>query len=133
MMECKKALEAANGDVAKAREILQTRSGEAALKKASRDLGAGIVASYIHTTGQVGAIVLLVCETDFVSKTPEFGALARDIAMHAAAMRTTSVEELLEQPFIKDQDKRVADLISAAVQKFGERVEVGRLDVVAVA
>lgn len=133
MMECKKALEAALGDVEKARAILQERSGAAALKKADRVLGAGIVASYIHTTAQVGALVLISCETDFVSKNEEFSALARDIAMHAAAMRPADVAELLEQPFIKDPSKRIADLISAAVQKFGERVEVGRLEVLSVA
>jgi hypothetical protein len=96
-MECKKALEEANGDMAKALEILSKRALVAVGKKADRTLGAGTVAAYIHNTGQVGALVMLSSETDFVSKNEEFVALARDIAMHAAAMRPADVTELLAQ------------------------------------
>src|SRR3989344_2384640 len=127
VMECKAALTEADGDMMKALEILSLRAVAAAGNKAGRALGAGVVASYVHTTGQVGAMVLLSSETDFVSKNEEFTALARDIAMHAAAMRPKNVEELMGQPFIKDSGKTVADLISAAVQKFGERVEISEL------
>ena len=87
VMQCKKALEEAKGDMAKAIEILSRKSADIARKKGDRALGAGVVASYIHTNGQVGSIVLLSCETDFVSKNEEFAALAREIAMHAAAAR----------------------------------------------
>ena len=103
VMECKKALEEAGGDMEKALAVLATRSAEIMRKKADRTLGAGSVASYIHTTGQVGALVLLSSETDFVSKNEEFSNLAREIAMHAAAMRPADIAELLTQPFIKDQ------------------------------
>ena len=125
VMECKKALEEAAGDIEKAKAILKERSLVAVAKKSDRELGAGTVASYIHTTGQVGALVLLSCETDFVSKNEEFSGLARDIAMHITAMRPSSKEELVAQPFIKDPSKTIADLISAATQKFGERTELG--------
>ena len=124
VMECKKALEEAGGDMDKALGILSGRAAAAALKKAGRALGAGTVAAYIHTNKQVGAIVMLSCETDFVSKNEEFDALARDIAMHISAMRPATTEELLAQPFVKDPSKTIADLISLAVQKFGERTEV---------
>lgn len=87
VMQCKKALEEAGGDVEKALEILAKKSGDLAKKKLDRTLGAGIVASYIHGGGQVGTMVLLSCETDFVAKNEEFVALARDIAMHAAATK----------------------------------------------
>jgi elongation factor Ts len=127
VMECKKALEAARGDMEKALRILGERSAEIMLKKADRELGAGAVASYVHNTSQMGAMVLLSSETDFVSKNEEFSALAREIAMHAAAMRPQSIEELLEQAYIKDQTKTINELISAATQKFGERVEVSQL------
>ena len=127
VMECKKALVEAQGDMAKALEVLGLRAIATAGKKADRTLGAGTVASYTHNTGQVGSLVLLACETDFVSKNEEFIKLARDIAMHTAAMRAFSIEELLAQPFIKDQSKTIADLISTATQKFGERIEVSRL------
>lgn len=122
--ECKKALEEAAGDEAKALEVLMARAAAAVGKKSDRVLAAGFVGSYIHNTGQVGAMVLLSCETDFVSKNEEFGMLARDIAMHVSAMRPATVEELMGQQFIKDPSKTIADLVSGAVQKFGERTEV---------
>lgn len=131
--ECKKALVEAEGDMAKALEVLGTRAAASAAKKADRALGAGTVAAYTHTTGAVGAMVLLSSETDFVSKNEEFVQLARDIAMHAAAMRPQTVEELLAQPFIKDPSKTIAELISGATQKFGERVVLSQLSCFAVA
>lgn len=124
VMECKKALEAADGDMDKALAILSERAAASAEKKADRTLGAGTVASYIHGAGQVGAMVLLSCETDFVSKNEDFVALARDIAMHASAMRPTNQEELMAQAFIKNPEKTIAQLIQDAVQKFGERTEL---------
>lgn len=122
--ECKKALVEAQGDMDAAMKVLGERAAAAAGKKADRELGAGTVAAYTHSTGQVGALILLASETDFVSKHEEFGALARDIAMHAAAMRPATIEELLTQPFIKDPSKTVKDLLSGATQKFGERIEI---------
>lgn len=124
--ECKKALVEAEGDMQKALEVLGARAAASAAKKADRALGAGTVAAYIHGGGAVGAMVQLSSETDFVSKNEEFVALARDIAMHAAAMRPADTAELLTQQFIKDPSKTVADLISGATQKFGERVELSQ-------
>lgn len=122
--ECKKALDEAGGDMAKAMEVLSARAAAAAGKKADRDLGAGTVAAYVHTTGQVGALIQLSCETDFVSKNEEFVALARDIAMHAAAMKPQTIEELVAQQFIKNPEKTIQELLQGAVQKFGERTEI---------
>ena len=122
--ECKKALVEAAGDMQKALQIVTGHAAVAAEKKADRTLGAGTVASYIHHQGSVGALVHLSCETDFVSKNEEFVALARDIAMHVSAMRPADTAELLSQPFIKDPSKTVADLISGATQKFGERTQL---------
>jgi elongation factor Ts len=132
VMECKKALTEADGDMTKAMEVLSARAVVAAGKKGDRVLAAGTVAAYMHSTGQVGSLVRLSSETDFVSKNEEFVAIARDIAMHAAAMRPANIEELMAQPSIKDPSKTVADLISGAVQKFGERVEVSELSCFAV-
>jgi len=87
VMQCKKALEEAGGNMEKAIEILSRKSADIARKKGDRALGAGSVASYVHGNGQIGSLVLLSCETDFVSKNEEFKALARDIAMHATATR----------------------------------------------
>lgn len=132
VMECKKALVQAEGDMAKALAILGERSVAMAAKKQDRELAAGTVGSYVHSTAQVGALVLLLCETDFVSKNEEFVALARDIAMHASAMRPESIEAILAQPFIKDGERTIEQLLQAASQKFGERVELSKLDVFSV-
>jgi elongation factor Ts len=84
VMQCKKALEEAGGDVEKAEVILRKRSSEAADKKSDREIGAGAVGMYLHDKA-IGAMVLLSSETDFVSKNPEFEALARELAMQVAA------------------------------------------------
>jgi elongation factor Ts len=126
VLQCKKALEEAGGDLAKAREILGARAADAAGKKADRALGAGVIGSYVHD-GAVGAMLLLSCETDFVSKNPDFAALAKDLAMQISAMAPESPEALLAEPFIKDGGKTVRDLLNEAAQKFGERVEVSAI------
>jgi elongation factor Ts len=88
VMQCKKALEEANGDVAQAEVILRKRSAAAAEKKADREFGAGAIGTYVHENA-IGAMVLLACETDFVGRNPEFIALAKDIAMQVAATAPT--------------------------------------------
>lgn len=126
IMECQKALEKAEGDKNKAIEILREKGATIAAKKSDRNLGAGIVASYIHTGDTVGVMLELLCETDFVAKNPDFKSVARDIGMHIAAMAPQDVNELLEQPFIKDPTKKISDVINNTVQKFGERTEIGQ-------
>lgn len=126
VMECKKALEEAGGDKAKAIEILKSKGAAVASKKGDRNLGSGVISSYIHSSGAIGVIVELMCETDFVAKNPEFRAIGYDIAMHIAAMNPADNTELLAQPFIKDSSKTISDLVNGAVQKFGERTEVGK-------
>jgi elongation factor Ts len=126
IMQCQKALEEAEGDKSKAIALLQAKGAEIARKKGDRNLGSGIVDSYIHSGGTVGVMLELLCETDFVAKNPEFKAVAHDISMHIAAMNPKDTPELLEQPFIKEPSQKIGDLISNTVQKFGERTEVGR-------
>ena len=92
IMQCKKALEEADGDMQKAEVILRKRSGAAADKKADRELGAGTIGSYVHN-GEIGAMVLLSCETDFVARNAEFPILAREIAMQIAATNPTYATE----------------------------------------
>lgn len=123
VMQCKKALEEAGGDVSSAAVVLKKHSGASALKKADRTLKGGSIGSYTHD-GNIGAMVHLACETDFVAKNPEFTTFARELAMQVAAMNPENTEELLEQPFIKDAGKTVHNLLDEAVQKFGERVEI---------
>lgn len=86
MMECKKALQEANGDIEKAKQILRAHGAAVAEKRAGREAKQGVVESYIHTGGRIGAMVEVNCETDFVARTDEFKQLARDIAMQVAAM-----------------------------------------------
>jgi elongation factor Ts len=92
IMQCKKALEEAEGDMDKAEVILRKRSGAAADKKADRDLGAGAIGVYVHE-GAIGAMVLLSCETDFVARNEEFPTLAREIAMQVAATNPTYLSD----------------------------------------
>ena len=169
IMQCKKALEEAGGDMEKAMVILRKKSGEISAKKGDRMFKAGTIQSYIHANAQVGAMVELNCESDFVSGNDEFKALARDIAMHITATnpRYASLSEVAEadkktamgvfeaevkgkpeavrkqilegkldayfkdmvltsQPFIKNPETTIQGLIDAAVQKFGEKMAVGR-------
>lgn len=126
LQQIRVALEDAGGDEGKALELLKAKSADIAAKKGDRTLNAGVVAAYIHSGDTVGAMVELLCETDFVAKNPEFKAAAKDIAMHVAAMNPADVGELLGQPFIKGSGSTVGELVNGVVQKFGERTEVGQ-------
>src|SRR3989344_7260144 len=103
VMQCKKALEDAGGDLEKAKIVLYKISKQSAEKKAARTLGAGAVVSYIHGNGSVGSMVELLCETDFVARNEDFKALARDIAMHIAAMAPEYVK--MEDVKAEDRDR----------------------------
>jgi elongation factor Ts len=130
MNQCKEALEASHGDIEAALEHLKETGALIASKKSGRDLGAGSVQSYVHGHGTVAALAELLCETDFVARNPEFQTLAKDIAMQIAAspdeILDAGAEEVLKQPFFKDPSITVSQLIEGAVQKFGERTELGR-------
>ncbi|MEY2665416.1 MAG: hypothetical protein RLZZ480_521 [Candidatus Parcubacteria bacterium] len=175
VMQCKKALEEAGGDMEKAIIILKKKRSDAADKKSDREIGAGAVGSYVHNTNEIAALVLLGCETDFVSKNPEFVALAKEVAMQVAATNPTYVSRaevpesalqkakelfaaevvgkpaemqekilegklssyfkemiLLEQPFIKNPDTTIGEMVSGAIQKFGENVQVVKMSRVSV-
>jgi elongation factor Ts len=113
VMQCKKALEEADGDLAKAAVILKKRSAASAEKKADRSLAAGAIGSYMHD-GTVGSMVLLSCETDFVAKNPEFMTLARELAMQVAAtnpmyVTTDEVSEEAKATATSVFEKEVAD------------------------
>jgi elongation factor Ts len=107
MMECKTALEEAGGDLDKAVVILRKKGMAAAVKKADRLASEGIVYSYLHPGGKIGTLVEVNCETDFVAKTPEFSELAKDLAMHVAAMEPRYVrrEEIPED--VLSQEKEI--------------------------
>ena len=127
--EIKKALDEAGGDESRAMEVLKAHGLKMAEKKASREVKEGIVASYIHATKKLGSMVEILCETDFVARNAEFQELARELAMHIAAMKPGSVKDLLEQPFVKDADIVVKDLINRHIAKLGENIQVGRFEI----
>lgn len=128
IMQCKKALEEAGGDVEKAKEVLRAVSAAAAEKKADRTLGAGVVQAYTHSNNTVVGVVALACETDFVARNPEFVSVARDLAMHVTAMQPESLEALLEQSFVKNGDLTVKTVVDQATQKFGEKIAITRFE-----
>jgi len=171
VLDCKKALAEAEGDVKKAIDILRKKGIAKAESKAGRAAKEGIIEAYIHPGAKLGVLLELNCETDFVARNEEFKTLAHDIAMHIAAADPVSVSRedvpeevlarereiytaqakesgkpdhvvekivegrldkyfkencLLEQPFVKDPDKTVKDLLTEAVARIGENIVVQR-------
>ncbi|MFZ2303456.1 MAG: elongation factor Ts [Minisyncoccia bacterium] len=121
VMQCKKALEEANGDKEKALLILRKKSSSIAEKKGDRELGAGVVESYIHSNKNVGAMVELSCETDFVARNEEFIAMARDIAMHITA---TNPQYLDETEITEDVREKVIDIFKKEVLESGKPADI---------
>lgn len=141
IMDCKRALQSADGNLDRAEEVLKQQGIASASKKASRETNQGIVDSYIHSGGRIGAMVELNCETDFVARTDDFRTLAHDLAMQVAAMAPAYLDSgdipqgadgnpqetcLMLQPFIKDPTMTVQDLVNETVGKLGENVRVRR-------
>lgn len=171
MMDCKRALSEAGGDLERAQEVLRTKGLASAAKRADRQASEGVVESYIHGEGRIGVLVELNSETDFVARTDEFRRLARELAMQVAAARPRWVSRdevpdevvagerkiyeeqartsgrpenvldrivqgkieafyketvLLEQPYIRDDSRKVGDLVTELASKVGENVVVRR-------
>jgi len=141
MLDCKNALEEAAGDLEKAKQILRRRGIAVAEKRSGRETAQGLVDAYIHPDGRLGAMLELNCETDFVARTDEFKSLAHDLAMQVAAAEPQYVSPdelppdsdgdprdlcLLAQPFIKDANRSVQDLINDSIAKTGENIRVRR-------
>ncbi len=148
VIECKKALEESKGDLAKAKVILQKRGLEIAAKKGSRAAKEGRIEAYIHTGAKIGVLVEVNCETDFVAKNEDFCKFTKEVAMHIAAVspkylnREEVPEEILkeqkdqdafvkeqclmEQPFVKDPQKTIKDLMTALIASIGENIFISR-------
>ena len=127
VMDCKRALEETGGDYAKALTLIKERGIQSVAKKSERTAKEGVIASYIHANKRVGALVELASETDFVSRGEEFQKLAQEIAMQVAAMEPATVDELLEQPYIRDTSKRIKDLVTDVAASTKENVHVRRI------
>lgn len=135
IMDCKRALDEAGEDQSRAEQLLKEWGLASAAKKAGRAAGQGLVESYLHAGGRVGALVEVNCETDFVARTDDFRTLAHDIAMQVAAMNPARVaregeapdpEALLDQAFIKDSSKTIQDLITESIARMRENIVVRR-------
>ena len=124
--DCRRALEKTKGDFKKAEELLKSWGVDKAAQKSDRAVGAGLVETYIHAGGRVGALIEINCETDFVTKTDEFKNLAHEVAMQVAAMDPKDVEELLRQEYIRDSSKKIDDLVKEVITKVGENIIVKR-------
>src|SRR5690606_18451849 len=107
MMECKSALEEANGDMEGAIDILRAKGAAKAAKRAGREASEGVIGSYIHMGGKIGVLVEVNCETDFVAKTDQFQQLVRDIAMHIAAANPSGIrrEDIVAE--VVDRERNV--------------------------
>jgi elongation factor Ts len=126
MMDCKQALIQAKGDEEKALKILKQRGQLVAEKKSTRQAGQGIVEAYIHSNKKIGALLELKCETDFVARNQEFQELAHDLAMHITAMNSENEKALLKEPFIKNEEITVKELIDEKIAKLGENIQIGK-------
>lgn len=125
VMDAKKALEEF-GDYVRAKEAMVKAGHAKAAKKSERTTADGLVVSYMHATGKVGSLVEVNCETDFVAKTEDFKTLCKEVAMQAAAMPAESVEDLMNQEYIRDASKKISDLVTAVIAKTGENVKIAR-------
>lgn len=125
VVDCKKALGEAEGNVDEAIKILKERGLARAASRAEREARAGVIDAYIHQD-KIGVLLELNCETDFVARTSEFKELAHNLSMQIAAMNPENIEELLRGNYIKDETKIVADLINEVIAKTGENIKIGR-------
>ncbi len=123
VMECKRALDEAGGDLEKAKSIIFERGLVKAEKKSGRATGAGLLETYIHNN-RVGVLLELRCETDFVARNELFKELAHNIAIHIAAMNPSNIEELLAQNYVKNESITIDALIKEAISKIGENMKV---------
>ena len=171
MMDCKKALSEADGDVEKAITVLREKGIAKAASKEGRQTAEGLVASYIHAGDKLGVMVEINCETEFVARTDQFKEFARDVAMHIAATNPSCVSReeidaiilekereifkqqalkegkpekiiekivngkiekfyaetvLLEQAFVKDNDKTIEELVKETIASLGENMNIRR-------
>lgn len=125
--DIREALEESKNDLKKAEEVLAKKGFEKAAKKGDRATDAGMIDAYLHQ-GRVGAMVELMCETDFVARTDEFKALAHEISMQVASMNPKTVKDLEKQEYIRDPSKTISILVKEAIAKLGENITIGRFE-----
>lgn len=124
--ECKKALEISSGDFEKAKEVFKKWGKEVAQKKSERATEIGIIDSYIHPNKKIGAMLELLCETDFVARSDDFRCLAHELCLQIAAMDPEKDDLLLKQNWIKDETKTIKELVGEYIAKLGENIVIKR-------
>jgi len=108
----------------RAKALLKEWGREVAVKKQERQVGEGLVASYVHGNGKIGSLVAVRCETDFVARSDDFKNLCHELALQIASLEAENVEELLLQQYIRDPGKTVRNVIEEAIAKLGENIAV---------
>ena len=153
VMDCRRALIEASGDVEQAKKLIAQRGQQIALKKGEREVREGFIGHYVHQGGKMGVLVELACETDFVAKNETFQRLAHDLALHICASRPLYISRedvapdvkakleaeldgkvdkyyeehvLLEQPFVRDESRTVGELVAGVVGVLGENIKIRR-------
>lgn len=132
VMDAKNTLEKYNGDYEQAKAELAAKGLAKADTKADRVTKDGLVYAYMHATGKVGSLVSIACETDFVAKTEEFKKLCHEVALQVCTETYADVTALLDAEYIKDDSKKISDLVRETVAKVGEKIEIRgfcRLDI----
>lgn len=123
---CKKALEETDNNIEKAKKKLTEWGAQKVDKVAERETKQGGIFTYVHHNRRVASVIELMCETDFVSGNDEFKKLGNEIAMQIASIPAQTVEEIMEQNYIREAGKTIKDLFKDAVLKFGENIKIGR-------
>ena len=123
VMDCHRALQEAQGDFDAAVKVIREKGFSKVEKRADRETGAGVIQSYLHN-GRIGVLLNLRAETDFVVRSDPFQQLAHEITMQIAAAAPKDVDELLAQPYIKDESRTVQDLVNDVIAKTGEKVAI---------
>jgi len=126
VMDIKNALEKAKGDKKKALDILSEQAGAKMEKRSGRTTSQGKIGAYVHGEGKTACLVEVGCETDFVAKADDFNAFVKELTLQIISMSPSSVEELLEQDYVKDSSKKIADLLKEVVAKTGENIVIKR-------
>lgn len=126
MMDCKKALTAAEGDFTQAQEILRQKSLIKADKKSDRETNEGYIASYVHGNNKTAALVEILCETDFVARNEKLQEMAKNVAMQVVAMNPADMTELLAQDYIRDGKITIDELVKQTSGLLGEKLVVNR-------
>ena len=131
MMDCKKALTDTDGDMEKAVDLLRQKGLAVAAKRAGKETREGVIEAYIHAGGKIGVMVEVACETDFVAKTDDFKAFARNIAMHVAAVSPLAVsrDEVPADVVQREKDIYINQALeSGKPQQIAEKMVAGKME-----